>query len=287
MGVPRVRALARADRGAARGDALPSGCCRWPRCSRPGRSVRQLTSGSAAARPLLRHDAGHDALTGLPNRTHFDALLDGGAWVAGVPVAIAFIDLDDFKRVNDSLGHGAGDALLARGRASGSATGRRTRPLIARFGGDEFLALIRGEAADAEARRAIQRLRATVLWPVSARGHGQGQPGASSQARPGEDAEDRAPATRTPLPMRPSALGRDPHLHSSTRRARPRSASACGSSTTSPGRCTTTSCRVAYQPIVSWATARSTAVEALARWTHPDGGRSRPTSSSPSRRRRG
>lgn len=59
----------------------------------------------------LRYEATHDALTGLPNRVLFAERLAEVA-KAGVPVALAFIDLDEFKDVNDSRGHDAGDELL-------------------------------------------------------------------------------------------------------------------------------------------------------------------------------
>src|SRR5204862_955158 len=93
---------------------------------------------------LLRHQAFHDALTGLANRTLFVDRVDHALSVrrptAGPGTAVAFIDLDDFKTVNDSLGHAAGDQLLqivaqrlhAEVRAGDTA---------ARLGGDEFAIL--------------------------------------------------------------------------------------------------------------------------------------------------
>jgi diguanylate cyclase (GGDEF)-like protein/PAS domain S-box-containing protein len=86
----------------------------------------------------------HDKLTGLPNRTMFDELL--GLTLArakrhDLGVAVVAVDIDDFKLVNDSLGHAAGDALLvAFAQRLGDAT--RDTDLIARPGGDEFLLLL-------------------------------------------------------------------------------------------------------------------------------------------------
>lgn len=88
----------------------------------------------------LRHQATHDALTGMPNRTLFADRLTS-AIARGLPFAIAVLDLDRFKVINDSLGHGAGDALLAS-VAQRLASGMRQQDTVARAGGDEFLLLL-------------------------------------------------------------------------------------------------------------------------------------------------
>jgi diguanylate cyclase (GGDEF)-like protein/PAS domain S-box-containing protein len=86
----------------------------------------------------------HDRLTGLPNRTMFDELLGlalARAKRHGLGVVVVTVDLDDFKLVNDSLGHEAGDDLLVRfAQRLGEAT--RETDLVARPGGDEFLLLL-------------------------------------------------------------------------------------------------------------------------------------------------
>ncbi len=93
----------------------------------------------------LRHAASHDALTGLANRAHFQQALErsvekGAA--TGDPLCLLLIDLDEFKNINDTLGHGAGDTLLCEiGRRLHS---RREPCMIARFGGDEFAVAIAG-----------------------------------------------------------------------------------------------------------------------------------------------
>jgi diguanylate cyclase (GGDEF)-like protein/PAS domain S-box-containing protein len=86
----------------------------------------------------------HDNLTGLPNRTMFEELLDLGLARArrhGLSVAVLCIDVDDFKLVNESLGYEAGDALL-RSVAERLREATRETDLVARQGGDEFLLLL-------------------------------------------------------------------------------------------------------------------------------------------------
>jgi diguanylate cyclase (GGDEF)-like protein len=88
----------------------------------------------------------HDSLTGLANRAAMDAALAEAvaeARLAGTSVALAYVDLNDFKRVNDSLGHDVGDMLL-REVAERLRAAVRPGDLLARRGGDEFLVLLRG-----------------------------------------------------------------------------------------------------------------------------------------------
>ncbi|MFM7063508.1 MAG: EAL domain-containing protein [Actinomycetes bacterium] len=92
----------------------------------------------------LEHQATHDDLTGLPNRTAFMQRLGQECRRIGgdrTSVAVLFFDLDDFKTVNDSLGHEAGDRLL-REVAVRVRDRLRSGDLLARFGGDEFTALL-------------------------------------------------------------------------------------------------------------------------------------------------
>jgi diguanylate cyclase (GGDEF)-like protein/PAS domain S-box-containing protein len=111
----------------------------------------------------LRKRAWHDPLTGLANRNLFidrvDAALARPSH-AGRRLAVAFLDLDDFKSINDTFGHTAGDALL---RLMGERLAACVRPedTVARFGGDEFAVLFEAddvEGADALTRRIIEAL---------------------------------------------------------------------------------------------------------------------------------
>ena len=102
----------------------------------------------------LRHQAGHDALTGLPNRARFHELLDAElarAREAGDDIALLFCDLDRFKLINDSLGHDVGDAVLVNAAARFQAS-IRPCDLVARLSGDEFVILCPGIMGTTEAR---------------------------------------------------------------------------------------------------------------------------------------
>lgn len=111
----------------------------------------------------IEHLATRDALTGLANRRHAEDVLDQtlrrqrrGAR----PTALALVDLDHFKRVNDRHGHAVGDAVLvAFARAAEAAL--RDTDLVARWGGEEFLLVLEGSDPLA-AETALARLRATV-----------------------------------------------------------------------------------------------------------------------------
>ncbi|WP_454049254.1 diguanylate cyclase domain-containing protein [Cellulomonas sp. Marseille-Q8402] len=119
----------------------------------------------------LAHMVDHDALTGLVNRAHFHRLVDealaGGRLGARRSVAVLYVDLDDFKAVNDSFGHAVGDRVLV-------AVGERLRALVppgsavARLGGDEFALLVTGTPA--AVRKAIAAASAMGEVTVDAAG---------------------------------------------------------------------------------------------------------------------
>jgi diguanylate cyclase (GGDEF)-like protein len=115
----------------------------------------------------LEHQAAHDILTGLPNRTRFQERLDNALAIAGpTRVAVLFCDLDEFKSVNDELGHAAGDQLLTvvahRFRAA-----LRPADMLARFGGDEFVVVCTGIADEHEAEVVAARLQASLADPIA------------------------------------------------------------------------------------------------------------------------
>jgi len=120
----------------------------------------------------LRHLAHHDALTGLPNRRLLTDRLDQALALArrtGKQVAILLLDLDNFKTINDSLGHSAGDGVLV----SIAARLRdivREADTVARLGGDEFVILLPEVAQSIDATRVAGKVIESVVAPVRAGG---------------------------------------------------------------------------------------------------------------------
>jgi diguanylate cyclase (GGDEF)-like protein/PAS domain S-box-containing protein len=112
----------------------------------------------------LSWQANHDALTGLPNRELFMERLSGSLSSEG-RVAVLLVDLDDFKVVNDSLGHAAGDRLLS-GVAERLCRVLRPGDVIARFGGDEFTVLLPGITDEAYALGVARRLAEALRDPL-------------------------------------------------------------------------------------------------------------------------
>ncbi len=125
-----------------------------------------------AAQARIHHLAHHDTLTGLPNRNAFMEYLDHlmiGARETGNQIALLFIDLDHFKRVNDSLGHLVGDTLLRTVAARLTASLRAT-DVVARFGGDEFMVLLPQVAHRGAVEEVAQKLLKAIEAPVHAEG---------------------------------------------------------------------------------------------------------------------
>ncbi len=136
--------------------------------------VRILARDVAKRRALetqLSYQAFHDPLTGLANRRRFveqaDAALGGRSRVGGI--AALFVDLDDFKTVNDSLGHAAGDELLVA-VAARIRDGLRSTDVAARLGGDEFGVLLLDIPDPAYATAVAERLLAGVSAPLEVAG---------------------------------------------------------------------------------------------------------------------
>jgi diguanylate cyclase (GGDEF)-like protein len=119
---------------------------------------------------LLQQQAYHDALTGLANRVLFADRLNHAVEVHRrdlTPIAILLIDLDDFKKINDTLGHSAGDEVLVT-IADRLRLPTRRADTVARLGGDEFAILIEG---DLDSQVLAERLLGILSEPTTVRGN--------------------------------------------------------------------------------------------------------------------
>jgi diguanylate cyclase (GGDEF)-like protein/PAS domain S-box-containing protein len=243
------------------------------RYAEPGLADRLLltahdVSDQVALRRQVTHLTFHDGVTGLPNRAYLEERAKELSGHDG-PAAAIFLDLDGFTAVNDSVGHGAGDLLLAQ-------AARRLRAavpsheMVARWGGDEFAVLISDAASPQEVVDVAERLATGIAaepFQVASRdipltasvgvALSTGD-GSSHLLRNADVAMSRA---------KDAGGGRvevfAAHMHADAVR-RLELATALRQAITEG------SLAVDYQPVVELATSRITAVEALVRWS-PDG----------------
>jgi diguanylate cyclase (GGDEF)-like protein/PAS domain S-box-containing protein len=227
----------------------------------------------------LRHQAFHDVLTGLANRALLRDRLDHALSAAnrhGRHLAVLFLDLDDFKAINDSLGHSAGDELLA-------AVGHRLRQGLragdtaARIGGDEFAILLEETAGAEDARDVARRMLDALRAPFKLGErelHVQASVGVALRSRQSDTADDL---------LRDA----DVAMYVAKRRGKDRlevfEASVHHETVTRlalmadlPKALDRGQLELEYQPVVELATGRMVGVEALLRWRHPQRGLIRP-----------
>jgi diguanylate cyclase (GGDEF)-like protein len=167
----KVNALAECDFDAA--------ALRTPLPGRLGQSLARsvhVLSGSIVERQRLQsrlaHQATHDSLTRIPNRAAALDTLAGAAARAkrsGRPLCVAFLDLNGFKRVNDTLGHQVGDHVL-RKTSKRLAQLVRGGDFVARLGGDEFVIIAEDLADDADAKALVDRVVSGLGKPLSVAG---------------------------------------------------------------------------------------------------------------------
>lgn len=141
-------------------------------------AIELLAVGKNIARQLsaeasLRHLATHDPLTGLPNRSLLSDRIGrvmAQAKRSGKGFAVLALDLDDFKKINDALGHPVGDALL-RDAAVRLGGVLRDMDTLARVGGDEFIAVLPAVLTEAEIRVVARRMISAIQLPFEIQGH--------------------------------------------------------------------------------------------------------------------
>jgi diguanylate cyclase (GGDEF)-like protein/PAS domain S-box-containing protein len=235
---------------------------------------RDVTERRALEREL-NHQAFHDTLTGLANRALFlDRLahaMDRGDRLAD-PVAVLFLDLDDFKTVNDSLGHPAGDRLLV---AVADRIRLATRPgdTVARFGGDEFAILVESGSMPAAAEVLAERVTGALEPPfhvLSNEVSMRASIGIALGQRPRETPDDLLRDADLAMYLaKHNGKGRfemyRPDMHTD---AVHRLETAAGVRAGLEGH----QFEVYYQPIVTAHTGRLIGAEALVRWNHPSRG---------------
>lgn len=139
-------------------------------------SFTDITSQRATTE-YLAHQAAHDGLTGLPNRAHILETVNTLHRQNGKLSAVLFIDLDDLKTVNDTLGHDVGDTVI-EATAARLRHAVRGRDIVGRFAGDEFVALLIGDLENAALDRFVERIQTVLAQPIEVPG-GTLQVGAS------------------------------------------------------------------------------------------------------------
>ncbi len=214
-----------------------------------------------------------DPLTGLANRTQLHESIERACRRAASParVAVLFLDLDDFKLVNDGLGHAAGDALLG---AVAERLRQATRgvDLVARLGGDEFAVLLDGLSEPEGALVVAARIHAALAEPIDVGGRPLTASASIGVAHWDGVAMPAELLRNADLAMyRAKAFGKARHaVYDAQMQAVARDRLELASDLREAIR--GGAIEAAFQPIVDMATGRVLKAEALARWTHPTRG---------------
>ena len=222
----------------------------------------------------IAHMAHYDALTDLPNRVMFREQLDSALKTIspGEQLAVLYIDIDEFKSVNDSLGHQVGDELL-KALASRLRDCVRSSDVVARLGGDEFAIILSSIEQSADPAELVTRIYQAIRQPVECLGHlltTDASIGIALAPQHGTDLDQllrnadlamyaaKADGRRTYRFFEPGMDARVKALHALEQDLR--QAIAHGGF------------ELHYQPLVNLAENRVTGCEALLRWRHPSRG---------------
>jgi diguanylate cyclase (GGDEF)-like protein len=234
-------------------------------------TLRQVTD----LKEQLRHQALHDALTGLPNRTLFldrtrqavDMAARSHVWPA-----VLYIDLDGFKPVNDTFGHEAGDQLL-RTVANRIRGCLRPADTAARLGGDEFAVLLNGPIDEQGVARVMARIRSQLDVPVDLGDGRIATVGMSVGVALGEQGIDDAEALIRQADIAMYAAkrgGGNDYLLYEPGMGDPKTSRKDAEAELAAG-IRAGQMRVVYQPLMDMRTGRPIGAEALVRWQHPSG----------------
>jgi diguanylate cyclase (GGDEF)-like protein/PAS domain S-box-containing protein len=227
------------------------------------------------AEEQIRTLAYHDTLTGLPNRLLFHDRLQvavAQAHRAGGHLALLFLDLDRFKVINDSLGHGLGDRLLQEVglRLRGSL---REGDTVSRLGGDEFTLLLPGIGRAVDAAKVAEKILETLREPIRVEGHDlfvTASIGIALYPEDGAGAEALVKNADTAM-YRAKEQGRDNYqLYTAAMNATALERLALESALRRA--LSANELVLHYQPLLEIASGRIHAVEALLRWRHPERG---------------
>jgi diguanylate cyclase (GGDEF)-like protein len=237
-------------------------------------SFNAMADAIAGSQRSLTRQANHDSLTGLANRAAFRARLEAALARPerrSGTLAVLFVDLDDFKDVNDTLGHAAGDELLSVVAARLEAT-VRPGDLVARLGGDEFALLLDGVPDPAVALAVAERTVTALAAPVEINGTWVHVGASVGLAMRHDDSDPESFMREADVAMY-TAKGRgknrveqyDAVLDEAVVEHNELKADMAGAA----GRGEFV---LDYQPIVDLATGTFAGVEALVRWQHPTRG---------------
>ncbi len=234
----------------------------------------------------IRHIAYHDTLSGLPNRLKFREVLEqkiNTVSASDSKLAILFLDLDDFKRVNDTLGHDAGDALLVAfaerlkrcvndSKSRGEVADGRGLGLVARLGGDEFTVLLHSASADREAVIIAQDIVDAMHEPLMVEGHELYVTTSIGITVFPDDAQTaHLMVKNADIAMYSAKLAGKNRFQRFDKGMSVHSEHRIGLENDLRRAMLDQDFRVVFQPIVSMATQQVIGAEALVRWTAPDG----------------
>jgi len=239
------------------------------------RGVGRDITREREAEQQIRFLAQHDVLTGLPNRALLKermAQAVAQSQRSRHPLAVLCVDLDDFKSINDTLGHVAGDVVL-REMALRMRETTRAEDMVARWGGDEFTILTLTRRGDSDAEALAERLLQKLAAPIDVAGtrvHCRCSIGISLYPRDGSTADELIHHADLAL-YKAKASGRNGHcffVWSMTEEAQQRRVIEDDLRSALDGE----ALFLNFQPQVELATGRVVGLEALLRWKHPEKG---------------